>query len=154
VARVEIEGIPLQSVVSSNVEAIGYNDETEDLYIAFLDGSVYKYFGVDNGTWMLFVAAPSKGKFVWSTIKANGYPYQKIVQGARRVMRVGVGRRRVVSPEEVPVVGRRKKVARKKKIVPKRKGRKRIRYIPGKVKFESETGKRIEARLLRRGIRP
>ena len=44
----------LNRVQSSNVYAIGYNDEEEILYVQFQSGDVYKYFDVPKSVYLRF----------------------------------------------------------------------------------------------------
>jgi len=71
------EGVSLIPVVSSNVAAYGYNDQKQNLYVQFFDGSIYKYDDVPEDIWTLFQTASSKGKFVWTDIR-DVYSYTKI----------------------------------------------------------------------------
>lgn len=73
-----VEGVLLSSVISSNVAAYGYNEETEELYVQFKDGSVYKYYDVPEDVWALFQTAPSKGRFVWQMLR-DVFPYERIL---------------------------------------------------------------------------
>lgn len=70
--------IPWIPVVSSNVSDIGYAESSETLFVRFLgDGSVYQYDNVPKEVWILFQSAPSKGKFLWHSVR-DVYPYQRL----------------------------------------------------------------------------
>ena len=64
-------------VASSNVQAIGYDPETQTLEVEFHGGSVYQYYGVPDHMHEQIMRAPSKGGFLNSYIK-NGYPYSRV----------------------------------------------------------------------------
>lgn len=72
-----VEGVEMIPVVSSNVGAIGYDAENSVLYVRFLGGDVYRYYGVPEDVWSQFQTAPSKGKFVWRALR-DQYSYDKI----------------------------------------------------------------------------
>lgn len=55
-------------VVSSFIEAIGYNENTLQLYVKMTNG-MYIYDYVPRGIFERFLAAPSKGKFLHDRIK-------------------------------------------------------------------------------------
>ena len=61
-----IEMIP---VTSSNIEAVGYNEQTETLYVQFKGGKVYSYERVPPYTYDELMAADSVGKFFNQFIK-------------------------------------------------------------------------------------
>ena len=67
---------------SSNVRAIGYDPEKRYLYIQFHPEDeaerppTYRYDGVPEQVYRRFLGAPSKGMFVWGSIKGR-YPYAK-----------------------------------------------------------------------------
>lgn len=60
--------VEMQPVVSSNVEAVGYDDETNELHVRFKSG-LYIYEGVDRGTYDGLLAADSPGRYVNSVLK-------------------------------------------------------------------------------------
>ena len=64
-------------VASSNVRAIGYDQETQTLEVEFHNGSVYQYYGVPANMHQEIMVAPSKGQFLHRYIK-NSYPYSRI----------------------------------------------------------------------------
>lgn len=67
----------LTNVNSSNIDAIGY--ENELLVIRFLTGSVYIYSGVPKEVFDALSAAESKGKFLNLEIKGK-YSYYKLTK--------------------------------------------------------------------------
>ena len=68
----------LTPVISSNIQAIGYEVEDEILQVVFLNGSVYEYFDVPEEVYDAFITAPSKGKFLWREIR-DVYDYERVV---------------------------------------------------------------------------
>ena len=64
-------------VESSNVEAIGYDLETHELHVRFLNsGATYVYYAVEEWIFHDFMQANSKGKYLNTNIK-NSYQYEK-----------------------------------------------------------------------------
>ena len=70
----EIEMIP---VVSSNVESIGYDEDTQILKIKFLSGAIYEYKNVPIMEFEQLKNASSVGSYLYRNIK-NNYPYEKV----------------------------------------------------------------------------
>lgn len=56
-------------VDSSNVEAIGYDDSTQELHVQFLSGGYYIYRGVPREVFDGLMYAPSKGSFLNREVK-------------------------------------------------------------------------------------
>ncbi len=56
-------------VDSSNVEAIGYDDGTQELHVQFLSGGYYIYHNVPRGVFDGLMNAPSKGSFLNREVK-------------------------------------------------------------------------------------
>lgn len=65
------------SVASSNIAAVGYDENTQTLEIEFLSGSIYQYFGVPQNMYDQLMTAGSKGRFLNTYIK-NAYPYSRV----------------------------------------------------------------------------
>jgi hypothetical protein len=63
-------------VDSSNIQSVGYVDDTLDLYVQFLSGALYVYHGVPRGIFEGLLAAPSKGSFFNREVK-NVYQFSK-----------------------------------------------------------------------------
>ncbi|MDB2550540.1 KTSC domain-containing protein [Rickettsiales bacterium] len=55
------------SVISSNIESVGYEDRT--LEIAFVDGGIYQYLGVSISIYQGLMSASSKGSYFHHFIK-------------------------------------------------------------------------------------
>lgn len=70
-------------VSSSNVAAGAYQQDFRRMYLRFNSGAVYRYEDVPKTIWQAFLAAPSKGHFVWETIRLRGtdsyYAYSRVV---------------------------------------------------------------------------
>ena len=59
-------------VTSSNVEAIGYDIETQELHVRFTKtGATYVYYNVEDWIFEEFKGADSKGIFLNSRIKGH-----------------------------------------------------------------------------------
>ena len=68
-----MEMIPVQS---SDVAAVGYDQETHTLRIQFVTGATYDYSGVPCEDYSDLLAASSKGKYLNARIKGH-YPYAR-----------------------------------------------------------------------------
>ena len=64
-------------VVSSNIKAIGYDADSEELHFKFMNGTEYAYYGAPKEVYDEMMQAPSKGKFFYSEIK-DKFVYRKI----------------------------------------------------------------------------
>ncbi len=62
-------------VSSSNIESIGY--ENEQVYVKFLNGSIYVYKGVPLHEFENLRDSPSLGSYLHRNYK-NVYPYEKV----------------------------------------------------------------------------
>ena len=63
-------------VDSSNIEAIGYDDNSQELHVQFLSGSCYVYYNVPREIFNNLMDAPSKGSYFNREIKGV-YQYAK-----------------------------------------------------------------------------
>jgi len=68
----------MTSVQSSNVEAIGYDEERHALRVRFRNGTLYEYSQVSPEVFRTFLAAPSKGSFVHEVLRKGGYACRRI----------------------------------------------------------------------------
>lgn len=65
-------GPEMQWVDSSNVERIGYVNETKELHVQFASGPItYIYLDVPESTFEELLVAPSKGSYLNREIKPN-----------------------------------------------------------------------------------
>lgn len=65
-------------VSSSNVAAVGYDDEQSVLGVRFLNGSEYHYFGVPRDVFDGLLGASSVGQYLNAYVKQGGYAYQRV----------------------------------------------------------------------------
>lgn len=65
------------SVASSNIASIGYDEPAQTLEVEFKDGSVYQYYNVQQALYEQLMQAGSKGQFLHYNIK-NAYPYSRV----------------------------------------------------------------------------
>ncbi len=68
--------VDMNYVDSSNIEAIGYNSGEQELYVQFLSGATYVYYGVPEHVYKEIMDAPSKGSYLNRVIKGV-YEYAK-----------------------------------------------------------------------------
>ena len=66
-----------QSVVSSNLNSVGYDEESQVLEIEFSNGSVYEYSGVPASVYEELMSASSHGSYHYNNIR-NTYNYNRI----------------------------------------------------------------------------
>ena len=64
-------------VSSSNVDAIGYDEDNQTLYVSFLNNTTYIYKGVPSGEFEGLRNASSIGSYLHRNIK-NLFPYERI----------------------------------------------------------------------------
>ena len=65
------------AVQSSNIESVGYDENDEEVYVKFLNGSVYVYRGVPLHDFEGLGDTPSVGSYLHRNFK-NIYPYERI----------------------------------------------------------------------------
>ncbi len=72
--------IDMYLVNSSNIYAVGYDTEEEQLYVEFLNGSVYRYNNVPEDIWRKLLLVESKGSFLHFYVKINDdtYDYEEV----------------------------------------------------------------------------
>jgi hypothetical protein len=63
--------IELHEVISSNISKIGYDAESQTLYIRFKGGSLWKYWPVPAKKYQEFSEASSVGQYFARNIRAN-----------------------------------------------------------------------------------
>jgi len=64
-------------VSSSNVESVGYDKDTETVFVSFLNGSMYIYKGVSEYEFDNLRDSQSVGSYLHRNFK-NVYPYERI----------------------------------------------------------------------------
>jgi len=67
----------MRHVESSNVDSIGYDIDTQTVFVRFLNGSLYIYKGVPEFEYENLLNAPSIGSYLHRNFK-NVYPYERI----------------------------------------------------------------------------
>lgn len=68
----------MEFIDSSNIEAIGYDSDNQELHVRFLkSGETYVYYGVDEWVFQEFMQADSKGIYLNNNIKER-YQYGKL----------------------------------------------------------------------------
>lgn len=65
------------TVNSSNIESIGYDDENQQVYVRFLNGSTYAYKGVPMHEFENLRDSASLGSYLHRNFK-NVYPYERV----------------------------------------------------------------------------
>jgi len=70
-------GVEMIDVISSNVAAIGYDNNNQILYVRFTNNTLYIYKGVPIGEFDGLRNAPSIGSYLHRNIK-NLFPYERI----------------------------------------------------------------------------
>jgi hypothetical protein len=73
----ELAGVTLYPVVSSNLAAVGYDQNRYELYVAFLDGSLYRYSAVPEEDFVGLMKAESHGEFFYDEIRL-AFSYERI----------------------------------------------------------------------------
>ena len=67
----------MNPVVSSNVEAIGYDPDSQELHVRFRSGATYMYYDVEERVFREFMQAGSKGIYLNTNIK-DRYQYKRL----------------------------------------------------------------------------
>lgn len=65
-------------VVSSNVAAVGYDEDRGILQVRFHNGTLYEYSGVPATVYRALLDAPSKGSFINDHLKKGPHSYRQI----------------------------------------------------------------------------
>lgn len=73
----ELDQPDMQTVSSSNIVELGYDSESQNVYVRFLSGSLYVYKGVPQNEYEGLLNAPSIGAYLNRNYK-NIYPYERI----------------------------------------------------------------------------
>lgn len=64
------------SVQSSNIYSIGYDEQSQTLEVEFTNGTIYQYYNVGLAAYEDLMRSPSKGQHLNAYIK-NSYPYSR-----------------------------------------------------------------------------
>lgn len=70
--------VVMESVISSNVDQIGYDGEEEILVVKYKTGAIYKYFNIPYTMWHEIKGTPSIGRFINSRIKPT-HKFERVV---------------------------------------------------------------------------
>ena len=73
----QIDGVEVHEVDSSNLELIGYDTSEMILVVQFRNGSAYRYFNVPEYLYDGLCSAPSLGSFFHHNIR-NSYNFERI----------------------------------------------------------------------------
>ncbi|GAB4241967.1 MAG: hypothetical protein Kow00121_67970 [Elainellaceae cyanobacterium] len=73
----------LQSVESSQIYAVGYDDLTETLVVISHQGKIHHYFGVSQAVYEELMAAESKSHYLQEHI-VYSYPYSYVRRWGRK----------------------------------------------------------------------
>ena len=71
-----MNNIKFQSVQSSNIQSVGYDETTSTLFVKYTSGT-YKYENVDKKVYEGLLTSDSKGRFMNENIKGQ-YTYSKV----------------------------------------------------------------------------
>lgn len=66
-----------EPVSSSNVESVGYDEDSQTLEIEFKNGTLYQYFDVPQNIFNSLVGADSVGIYLAENIKGS-YRYSRV----------------------------------------------------------------------------
>ncbi|WP_336703454.1 KTSC domain-containing protein [Chryseobacterium indologenes] len=64
-------------VSSSDIESIGYDEQSQNVYVRFLSGTLYLYIGVPEHEFQNLLQASSHGSYLHYNFK-NVYPYERL----------------------------------------------------------------------------
>ena len=67
----------MQSAASTNLQSVGYDEQTETLEVQFVNGRVYQYYGVSADMHERLMQGGSKGEFFNANIKRS-YPFSRV----------------------------------------------------------------------------
>jgi hypothetical protein len=66
------------SVSSSNLQAVGFDEEAATLGVRYKNGTEYIYLGVPKSVFERLLTAQSPGTFLNNEIKKRGHKYQRV----------------------------------------------------------------------------
>ncbi len=64
-------------VTSSNIQSIGYDEDSQTLEVEFKNGGIYQYFDVPKGEYEGLMSASSHGQYLAANIKGR-YRFSKV----------------------------------------------------------------------------
>ena len=65
-------------VESSNLQAVGFDESQNSLFVEFKKSGTYQYFNVDKSIFDGMLIADSKGKYFDQYVKKAGYNYSRV----------------------------------------------------------------------------
>jgi hypothetical protein len=90
----------LQRVTSSNLQAIGYDEQSKTLRILFLGGAVYDYFNVPVSLHRSLMTSHSKGHFFQEHVVGQ-FRYEKVNPNLREEGHMGQNKQQKAAAERV-----------------------------------------------------
>ncbi|HEV2163271.1 MAG TPA: KTSC domain-containing protein [Stellaceae bacterium] len=69
--------VDYMTVISGNIQAVGWDGTLSTLYVKFKAGTQYAYVGVPKNIFEALLKAPSKGKFFAKYIR-DKYPTRRV----------------------------------------------------------------------------
>lgn len=76
--RGEVYKMDMTFVSSSNIEAVGYDKNSETLRVSFIGGRLYDYHLVPEHLYQGLMNAASHGSYLDAYIKKGGYGYTEL----------------------------------------------------------------------------
>jgi hypothetical protein len=65
------------SVASTNVASIGYDEASQTLEVEFMNGAIYQYYNVPAAVYEQIMQSQSKGAYLNTYVK-NNYAYSRV----------------------------------------------------------------------------
>ncbi len=102
--------IELQNVKSTNIAAVGYDEQSSTLRIRFLEGATYDYFGVPSRLFNQLMEAKSKGSLFQEHINKQ-FPFKRVnpnqreegnVMGQNKAQKQAAERAKTAAPAVQP----------------------------------------------------
>ena len=69
--------IQMNPVNSSNINALGYDEGSKTLRVAFNNGSEYDYSGVPEDIFATLSRAESVGRAFYALVRSGGFKYER-----------------------------------------------------------------------------
>lgn len=74
IVAAELQPVPKPAMIpvrSSNIDAVGYDPVSSELYVRFTSGTTYIYLGVGQALYEGLLSAPSAGRFLNRNVKRS-----------------------------------------------------------------------------------
>ena len=111
----------MKSVVSSNIEKVGFDNSCNQLYIIFKGGGIYRYKGVSSQLHNALVKADSVGSFFSGAIRKGNFEYEKITEAELNNIVSKKSKPKKKKVKKTKIANHPKNAKKKKKIVKKKK---------------------------------